>query len=189
MHILRHRDYRTMPWKNGGGFTTEVAVFPEESDLAGFDWRISMAVVSMDGPFSTFPDIDRTLLLLEGKGMDLAIGDQPPVSLTTASQPFAFAADRATTARLAAGPITDLNVMTRRGRWTHHVERLTIDGRLDLQSGDHTMLLLALSPVLLDVGSGRTDPLERLDCALIGHRVTVDAKGHAEICIIRLRAV
>ena len=61
MRILRAPDYRVMPWKNGGGTTTEVAVSPEGAGLDHFDWRISMARVEQDGPFSTFPGIDRTL--------------------------------------------------------------------------------------------------------------------------------
>lgn len=178
-----------MPWKNGGGFTTEIAVFPEEGDLGSFDWRISMAVVSTDGPFSAFPEIDRTLLVLEGEGMELAVGGEPPVYLTPTSSPLAFPADVATTARLVSGPITDLNVMTRRGHWKHQVERQLVSDRLDLQSGDDTLLVLALSPVLLDSGSGITISLERLDCAVIDDRATVSGKDTAEVCILRLRAV
>ncbi len=44
-----------MPWKNGGGETAEIAVFPPSADLSEFGWRISMATVSSDGPFSAFP--------------------------------------------------------------------------------------------------------------------------------------
>lgn len=177
-----------MPWKNGGGFTTEIAVFPEDGDLGGFDWRISMAVVSTDGPFSAFPEIDRTLLVLEGEGMELVVGTEPPVILTPTSQPLSFPAHVATTARLVSGPITDLNIMTRRGRWAHQVERLVSD-RLDLQSGGDTLLVLALSPVLLESGSGVTISLERLDCAVIGDRAIISGQETAEVCILRLRAV
>ena len=56
MKILRHEDYKVMPWKNGGGITTEIWVSPEGSGLAGvpFDWRVSIADVATDGPFSKF---------------------------------------------------------------------------------------------------------------------------------------
>ncbi|WEZ85092.1 HutD family protein [Rhizobium sp. 32-5/1] len=150
MRILRQPDYRVMPWKNGGGFTTEIAVFPEDGDLSGFDWRISMAVVSTDGPFSAFPGIDRTLIVLEGEGMELAVGGEPPVCLTPTSSPLPFPADVATTARLVSGPITDLNIMTRRGRWAHRVERRRIEGTFDIESSGDTLLVLALSPSRLD---------------------------------------
>jgi len=189
IRILRQPDYRVMPWKNGGGFTTEIAVFPEEGDLGSFDWRISMAVVSTDGPFSAFPEIDRTLIVLEGKGMELAVGGEPPVCLTPTSSPLPFPADVATTARLVSGPITDLNIMTRRGRWTHRVERRRIQGSLDLESSGDTLLVLALSPVLIGLDGGEPTPLDRLDCAIIAGKAVLRTQAPAEICIIRLAAL
>ena len=68
MQVLRAENYRRMPWKNGGGETTEIAVFPAGAGLDDFDWRVSMARVESSGPFSVFPGIDRTLAILEGEG-------------------------------------------------------------------------------------------------------------------------
>ena len=70
MLILRAAGYRVMPWKNGGGTTTEVAVSPDHAGLEDFDWRISMARVETSGPFSSFAGIDCTLSVLEGEGKD-----------------------------------------------------------------------------------------------------------------------
>jgi len=61
MKILRSADHKRMPWKNGGGETVEIAISPQGAGLADFDWRVSMATVASDGPFSVFPGIDRTL--------------------------------------------------------------------------------------------------------------------------------
>ena len=36
-----------------------------------FDWRLSIAEVEADGPFSAFDGYDRVLVLLDGAGMDL----------------------------------------------------------------------------------------------------------------------
>ncbi|MDP3320318.1 MAG: HutD family protein, partial [Bosea sp. (in: a-proteobacteria)] len=118
MRIIRAADCRTMPWKNGGGTTTEIVVSPEGASLSDFDWRVSMAQVDADGPFSVFIAIDRTLCVLKGKGIRLAFGDGEAVTLDAASAPFAFAADRAVEGVLLDGPIVDLNVMSRRGAWT-----------------------------------------------------------------------
>ena len=71
--LLRNADHRRMPWKNGGGETVEVIVHPEGASLSDFGWRVSMATVASDGPFSVFPGIDRTLAVLSGEGMDLSI--------------------------------------------------------------------------------------------------------------------
>ena len=131
--ILRAKDYRRMPWKNGGGETVEIAVFPEGAGLAEFEWRISMATVAADGPFSVFPEIDRTLSIIDGAGMTLAIDGREPVLLTQDSEPLPFAADAPTSATLANGAITDLNVMTRRGVYRHSVARAVADNRRTIE--------------------------------------------------------
>lgn len=143
-----------MPWKNGGGVTTEIAVFPEGASLSDFDWRISTAHVGQDGPFSSFPGIDRTLAVLAGGGIRLAFADGEAATLARGSPPFAFGADRAVTGALVAGPIDDLNIMSRRGRWHHEVRRLTAPGphALDIDAG---LLVLVACAGAWDVKAGR----------------------------------
>ena len=114
-----------MPWKNGQGETAEVAVAPEGAGLSAFDWRVSMASVTADGAFSAFPGVDRTLSVLSGAGIRLAV-DGRARDLTAASAPFSFPADRPAEAALLGGPVTDLNVMTRRSAWTHRVRRIDV---------------------------------------------------------------
>jgi environmental stress-induced protein Ves len=135
MRIIRAADCLVMPWKNGGGTTTEIAVAPEGASLDDFDWRISMAHVGQDGPFSSFPGIDRTLSVLTGGGITLAFGDGERMRLDRSSAPYPFAADRAVDGLLVSGPIDDLNVMSRRGRWRHRVERLSGAGSLNASEG------------------------------------------------------
>ena len=125
MRIIRAADCKVMPWKNGGGTTTEIAVAPEGASLGDFDWRISMAHVGQDGPFSSFHGIDRTLSVLTGNGIRLAFGDGETVALDRATAPFFFAADQTVDGVLVDGAIDDLNVMSRHGAWSHSVERLT----------------------------------------------------------------
>jgi environmental stress-induced protein Ves len=140
--VLKASTYRRMPWKNGGGETVEIAVSPEGAGLSEFDWRISMATVATDGPFSIFPGIDRTLSILDGNGMSLEIDGSAPVLLTVTSEPLAFAADVVVSASLAEGTITDLNVMTRRGRMKHQVDRVEVDGSAGVRVDAHTWLAL-----------------------------------------------
>ncbi len=124
MQIIRASSCRVTPWKNGGGSTTEIAVEPPGASLDTFDWRISAARVASDGPFSEFPGIDRTLAVITGHGLALTIGDAAPVTCGRDSEPVSFAGDIATSAKLTSGAITDLNVMTRRQRYTHRMRRV-----------------------------------------------------------------
>ncbi|MHB2169584.1 HutD/Ves family protein [Alsobacter sp. R-9] len=143
MRVIRSSDGRPMPWKNGGGVTTEIVVSPEGASLEGFDWRVSTAHVGRDGPFSTFAGVDRTLSVLGGNGIRLLFGDGEAVALTSSSDPFTFAADRPVDAVLLDAPIDDLNVMTRRGVWFHTVERLSGPGERRSAVQDGLLVLIA----------------------------------------------
>jgi environmental stress-induced protein Ves len=142
--VIRAAEARRMAWKNGGGETLELLTSPFGAGLDTFDWRISLATVTADGPFSIFPEIDRTLTLLDGAGLDLTIGDAAPVRLTGDTEPFAFAADVPCRGRLLAGPVTDLNVMTRRGRFSHVVTRERLGGRRRVAPGGIATVLICL---------------------------------------------
>ncbi|MFV3130303.1 HutD family protein [Niveispirillum sp. KHB5.9] len=137
MDILRAADRVATPWKNGGGETSNVAVYPEGAGLSDFDWRVSIARVDGDGPFSSFPGIDRTLTILSGGAMALN-----GVVLTPESAPFSFDGERPVMATVSGGPIHDLNVMTRRGRFTHRVERVAGPRVLPAAAGMRMLLAL-----------------------------------------------
>lgn len=166
MKILRAGQHRRMPWKNGGGETTEIIASPEGAGLDEFDWRISMARVAADGPFSRFAGIDRTLCVIDGEGLALEVAGKPEVVLTQSSPPFGFAGDVRVTSRLVHGPITDLNVMTRRGRWSHKVERLSFASPQTIEREAGVTLLLARSQGLELAWEGRQETLDKDDAAL-----------------------
>lgn len=161
MQILRAAAHRTMPWKNGGGSTTEIAVAPDGAGLDDFDWRISMAVVAADGPFSAFPGVDRTLAVLDGAVLVLHGLPGGPVRLARRAAPFAFPADAAVSATLPDGPITDLNVMTRRGRFRSRVRRIA--GSATLDAGTAVAFVLADTPCRAAVDDAEVVALARHD--------------------------
>ena len=111
--VLSPTDYRRMPWKNGGGHTTEIAAHPPDSGFASFAWRVSVADVLQDGPFSPFAGVDRTLVLLAGAGMRLT-GEGEPLELRTPFEPVGFSGDSTLHCSLVAGPVRDFNLMVRR---------------------------------------------------------------------------
>jgi environmental stress-induced protein Ves len=112
--LLRAADYRRMRWKNGGGWTTELAASAGAGDGAEFDWRISIAEIESDGAFSTFPGCDRHIALLDGPGMELQFDSAEPVRLDQRLRFVRFAGEAKTFGRLLGGAVRDFNVMVRR---------------------------------------------------------------------------
>jgi len=168
MAFVMHRsaDYRRMRWKNGLGETAEVAIAPDGATLDSFDWRISMARVEADGPFSPFPGIDRTLSILEGEGLRLAPAGRDAVTLGPKSAPCRFAGDVACGAALVGGPVTDLNVMTRRDRYWHRVHRLAA-GRIAASADLVEAFLVASRSVTISIDGGELR-LGAFDSAALG---------------------
>ncbi len=105
--------HRRTRWKNGGGWTTELGIEPATADLSGdFDWRVSIADIEQDGPFSLFPGVERDLFLLEGAGMLLDI-DGAEQRLNQPLQRVHFSGDAHVECRLIDGATRDFNVMVR----------------------------------------------------------------------------
>lgn len=163
MQVLRSADHRRMPWKNGGGVTVEIAVFPEGASVDTFDWRVSTAMVASDGAFSVFSGIDRTLSVLEGDGITLSVEGVEDTILKGDTAPFSFPADSATSAKLIDSAITDLNVMTRRGHYSHSVTRHQITQQTELSLTAGVVLVFCASGVVHMAPSER---LETNDCLL-----------------------
>ena len=127
---LHPRDYQRNRWKNDGGWTTEIASEPMADATCGFRWRVSIAEIETSGPFSQFPDVDRDLLLLSGKGIELDIGDAPTQRLDQRFQRIHFAGEDAAQCRLLAGPTQDFNVMVARDLARAEVHARPLNGTM-----------------------------------------------------------
>jgi environmental stress-induced protein Ves len=175
VRLLRAADRVATLWKNRGGVTREVAAWPPGAGLDDFDWRVSLADVGADGPFSTFPGVDRILTVIAGQGLVLEVDDQP-IRLEPGA-PFAFPGEASVTARLTAGPIRDLNVMVRRAAWTARVEPWR--GDRIVASGGPVLVLL-----LQDV-----KPFAKLDVVLFdtGETATLDLPAETRALTVILR--
>jgi len=112
--LIPATEYRRERWKNGLGWTREVLRWPLDSEQ--WDWRISIAEVDKGGAFSSFPGVDRELVLLSGEGMRLKFEDGESVELHPPHDRHRFAGERALEAELLAGPTQDFNLMWRRDR-------------------------------------------------------------------------
>jgi environmental stress-induced protein Ves len=151
VRIVRASERRTTAWKNGGGSTMEIAVEPSGASLDDFDWRVSIARVASDGPFSEFAGVDRTLAVVKGYGLSLTVGDAAPVMLERNSKPMPFPGDRPTSARLLAGEIVDLNVMTKRGRFEHQLRRISKPAYCDFDDEDIALAIACSGNVELSL--------------------------------------
>lgn len=86
-------DGTATPSKNLGGVTREIAAWPPGAGLDDFDWRVSMAEILGPGASSLFPDVERCVMVIEGR-LRLTFDGETTVSLDVRSEPYAFPGDR-----------------------------------------------------------------------------------------------
>jgi len=138
--LIRASDITPVPWKNGGGTTRQIAVFPEGASLDTFTWRVSAADVGQAGPFSIFPDIDRHIVVTHGESMVLVDAANQSRRGLRRGEPFALAGEAVLSSELPTGPIQDFNLMVRRG--------LGLEGELAIRHTAQRLALRAGSAVL-----------------------------------------
>ncbi len=130
------------PWKNGGGVTRELLAWPSP---AHWLFRLSVAEVQADGPFSRFEGVQRWFAVLSGAGVRLRLGDGGAgevAMLTPASAPFCFDGALAVDCALIDGATQDFNLMLRTDRASAHLLRVV--DRLDaVTAGPRTVAIWA----------------------------------------------
>ena len=110
--IIPANEYRRERWRNGLGWTREIARVP---DAGVWNWRLSIAEIEQDAAFSEFPGIDRELVLLRGNGLRLRFNEGRVVELAPPHGRHRFAGEDAATGELVDGATHDFNLMWRRG--------------------------------------------------------------------------
>ncbi|MFI9583120.1 HutD family protein [Streptomyces sp. NPDC052236] len=153
MRVLRAADRTAVPWKNGGGVTREIAASPEGAPMDDFDWRISLAEVGADGPFSVFPGVDRTLTVVEGAGMDLMVGGEHHI-VDEQYWPHDFPGDLETDGHLLEGPVVNLNLMYRRSRTQAETAVVRGTVRLLVPEGGAVLAVALEDGAVLDAPEG-----------------------------------
>ncbi len=165
MKHLAATGYRTMPWANGRGTTAELL---REDGPEGLRFRLSIASVTGDGPFSVLAGVERALTVLSGPGFRLTGAG---LSLICAPLvPVCFPGDLALSAEGTGGrPSVDFNVMTARAlpRPTVTVVRAPVE-----LPADGTLYLLALEPVVVN-----GMPVQRHDLVITETVARIDGAG------------
>ncbi|MGE3263049.1 MAG: HutD family protein [Bacteriovoracia bacterium] len=105
--------FTRVPWKNGEGISSEIAIFPPGTSLKGGDflWRLSAAEINQPGDFSAFPGFERVLALVAGRELVLRTADQM-VALSQ-GEVFRFSGQDAFRSELTHGPVKDFGVIFR----------------------------------------------------------------------------
>jgi uncharacterized protein len=194
LRLIPTHDYRRERWRNGFGWTREIlrwpsTVRPEAAD--DWDWRLSIAEIERDGPFSTFDGVDRELVLLHGNGVRLRFDDGEVRDVEPPHGRVRFPGERAVSGELIDGTTHDFNLMWRRDRIDAHLWHRPLVGSMVLfvEPGETWAV---------HVLSGRTDAADGSDrvAAAMGDTLLLSATagrarfaldGGGEVLVIRLR--
>ncbi len=155
-----------MRWKNGGGETSEIHREDGEGDSLRF--RVSLAKIESDGPFSSFPGIDRILVLIEGDEMELAATASAGGAAWRESlrlyELLRFRGEEVIEAHVFGRTTRDLNVMWQRGAFaqvaceirresfevTGRAALVVLRGEMELDCGGEVHVLSAHDTALID---------------------------------------
>jgi len=136
MNILSFDDLIASKWKNGGGTTRELAVYPEGAPFDSLLWRVSIADIAESGPFSVFAGLDRVIVLLEGDGINMVFENGTTHDLKRLFEPYRFPGEEPVVAHLAGGRSRDFNIMLRRGVVTGQIHVWRKAATLECSSGN-----------------------------------------------------
>lgn len=110
--LIRTDDVEPQPWRNGGGQTRELVVWPTADD---WRFRVSVADIDANGPFSVFDGVTRWMTVIAGAGVRLRFADSDH-RLVVGDSPIHFDGATAPHCELINGATRDLNLMTRGGQ-------------------------------------------------------------------------
>lgn len=120
LRLIPAHEYRRERWRNRLGWTREILRQPDGGE---WDWRLSVAEIEVDVPFSAFAGVERCFVLLHGEGLRLhlqdAAGDDASATVHAVEPPHGrcrFAGERDVRAELVSGPVHAFNLMWRRAR-------------------------------------------------------------------------
>lgn len=181
MRIIRRSELVATPWKNGGGVTREIAAVRKGEAIV---WRLSMADVDGNGPFSNFDSLIRVLTVTSGNGMELVA---PTETLyADYGQPVRFDGGLKLEAKLTDGPLRDLNLI---------FDPLQCDGAVVAVAGPYRQALragpdltFAVHGLTGDVTVDKTTPLHLGDTAVVeGGSAQLDVAKGALALLITLK--
>ena len=166
-----------MPWANGRGTSYEIA--SDRIESGEWTWRLAMAPVNEDGPFSRIECANRSLAVVEGAGMLLSVDRKKLQCLPM--QVVRFRGDAITEAMLTDGPILDINLMIRRKVADGEIEIVSDAGVLEGAS-----IVVAVGGSAQAKCGDSTIDLERHDSILEGDAETISLIS-GTVCVVSVK--
>ncbi len=177
------------PWKNGGGSTADIVVEPAGAGLNDFEWRISVATITGNGPFSEFKGVDRSLSLLSDAPLRLLV-DEVCFPLDRQHPTLRFSGEARVRAEVqagphngqAAGPHTVLNVMSRRDCFSHLLSQhaFTAQREIELDAAINILFVQSGECQVPDAGL----LLQTHDALLVKEEKTIRLHAGAAVSLI-----
>ena len=185
--IVGPADRRVVPWANGRGTTAIVARMPDTDE---WSWRLSLADVVEDGPFSSLPGIDRWIAVARGGRMALQCGAPDGFMSTVLDETHGavpFSGDGDTSCRVLDGPLVDVNLMLRRGHTTGELDVHELGAGERWSCAARAVVVLSGRVELVAVGSDGTDDDDAAGVVLDGatfDAVVIDGERDALVSLI-----
>lgn len=166
LEIISAKSFTTTFWKNGKGQTTELAI-SEGGNLDNFDWRLSIATVAEDGPFSNFKGYDRNLVLIEGNGLTLTHDVIHTDRLAQILDFATFDGGSHTQGEIINGTIKDFNIMTARSRCSAKVNTYKSETSISITTSDLTFIYSLSNDTEITLNDGTKHKAAKGDLAKI----------------------
>jgi uncharacterized protein len=130
MRIIRKSDLVEGRWRNGMGVSWDIAADSNGFAAGEFGWRLAIARIDADVPFSLYEGVDRVFTMIEGNGLDLEFEDSRLLSIRHAFVPHFFSCEIPAFCHLHDGVCFALNLFVRRDRWTAAVDILSSNAEI-----------------------------------------------------------
>lgn len=184
--VIPANEHRRERWRNGLGWTREILAWP---DPQRWRWRLSIAEIEQDAPYSSFPGVEREQVLLEGNGLRLRFDDGEVRHLAPPCGQARFSGERSVRGEPVEGRAVAFNLMWRRDEVRADLWRRPLVGpMLFFADMDETWVLYVLAgQARFDEASG-LPVLAQGDLALLAsparRRFLLDGGG--ELLVMRL---
>lgn len=184
--VIPSFEYRRERWRNGLGWTREILRVPDTDD---WQVRLSIAEIEQDAAFSSFPGIERELVLLRGEGLRLRFADGAVHTLLPPHDRLRFAGEAEIHGELVDGLTHDFNLMWRRDALDAELLHRPLVGSMFFFTEPATAWAIHLLAGQAQFeGDADLPPMEAGDTAWLaaGTRTRFALRGGGELLAIRL---